>query len=150
MPPSEISLYVNLLQERLHRSAQMNGGSYHGPNINLHPPVPPRSSSEGYNHPPNALSASSQSTFSPYVPASRILQDTQQQPEALAPVKLTCKQCQKQFGSKPEVLQFKVRDRSAYNALAPFCAHLKLTLVPRLCLSESRRPLLLTSLLRHV
>lgn len=100
---------MNLFQARLHRPVQMNGGAYHGPNTGLHPPVLHRPSAEGYN-PPNAAPASNQSIVSPFVSASRVTnpQDTQQQPEALGPVKLTCKQCQKQFSSKPEVLQFKV------------------------------------------
>lgn len=103
------SLY-NLHQERLHRSSvQMNGGSYHSPNTGLHPPVPHHPSAQGFNSHPNATPASNQSTISPYVPASRLSnpQDTQQS-LTLGPVKLACKQCQKQFSSKPEVLQFKV------------------------------------------
>lgn len=95
------------LQERLHRSIHMNGGSYHSPNAGPHPPVPHRPLAEGYNPPANAANLN---VTSPYIPVSRPTnpQDTQQQPEVLGPVKLTCKQCQKQFSSKPEVLQFKV------------------------------------------
>ncbi|XP_053093359.1 uncharacterized protein si:ch211-266o15.1 isoform X3 [Pangasianodon hypophthalmus] len=109
---------VGRFQERLHRSIQMNGGSYHSPNTGVHPPLP-HSSAQGYNPPPNTVPALNQNTISPYVPASRLtnLQDTQQQPEALGPVKLTCKQCQKQFSSKPEVLQFK-------NHVGLFCSRL--------------------------
>lgn len=104
-----LNLYINLLQERLHRSVQMNGGAYHSANTGLHPPVAHHPSSQGFNPPPNAVPASNQSTILPYVPASRLTnpQDTLQQ-LALGPVKLACKQCQKQFSSKPEVLQFKV------------------------------------------
>ncbi|MCJ8737164.1 hypothetical protein PDJAM_G00020830 [Pangasius djambal] len=109
---------VGRFQERLHRSIQMNGGSYHSPNTGVHPPVP-HSSAQGYNPPPNTVPASNQNTILPYVPASRLTnpQDTQQQPEALGPLKLTCKQCQKQFSSKPEVLQFK-------NHVGLFCSRL--------------------------
>ncbi|XP_053366395.1 uncharacterized protein si:ch211-266o15.1 isoform X2 [Clarias gariepinus] len=103
---------VGRFQERLHRTVQMNGGSFHGPNTGIHPPVPHRSSAEGYNPAPNAVPASNQNTILPYVPASR-----QQQPEALVPVKLTCKQCQKQFVCKPEILQFK-------NHVGFFCSRL--------------------------
>lgn len=99
-----------LPQERLHRSIQMNGGSYHSPNTGLHPPVPHHSSDQGFN-PPNVAPGSNQNAMPPHVPVSRPTnpQDAQQQPEALSPAKPTCKQCQKQISSKPEVLQFKVQ-----------------------------------------
>ncbi|XP_047677661.1 zinc finger MYM-type protein 4 isoform X2 [Tachysurus fulvidraco] len=110
---------VGRFQERLQRSVQMNGGYYHSPNTGPHPPVPHHPSAQGVNPPSNAAPASNQNTVLPYVPASRPTnpQDPQQQLEALGPVKLTCKQCQKQFSSKPEVLQFK-------NHAGLFCSRL--------------------------
>ncbi|KAG7327947.1 hypothetical protein KOW79_007891 [Hemibagrus wyckioides] len=110
---------VGRFQERLQRSAQINGGSYHSPNTGPHPPVPHHPSAQGFNPPHNAVPVLNQNTISPYVPASRPTnpQDPQHQPEALGPVKLACKQCQKQFSSKPEVLQFK-------NHVGLFCSRL--------------------------
>ncbi|KAK3537675.1 hypothetical protein QTP70_017092, partial [Hemibagrus guttatus] len=110
---------VGRFQERLQRSAQMNGGSYHSPNTGPHPPVPHHPSAQGFNPPHNAVPLLNHNTISPYVPALRPTnpQDPQQQPEALGPVKLPCKQCQKQFSSKPEVLQFK-------NHVGLFCSRL--------------------------
>ncbi|XP_017331360.1 zinc finger MYM-type protein 4 isoform X4 [Ictalurus punctatus] len=109
---------VGRFQERLHRSIQMNGGSYHSPNTGLHPPVPHHSSDQGFN-PPNVAPGSNQNAMPPHVPVSRPTnpQDAQQQPEALSPAKPTCKQCQKQISSKPEVLQFK-------NHVGLFCSRL--------------------------
>ncbi|KAI5610799.1 zinc finger MYM-type protein 4-like isoform X3 [Silurus asotus] len=101
---------VGRFQERLQRSSQMNGGSYHSPNTVPQPPVPLH---------PSSVPASVQNTTPPSVPASRPTNshDPQQQAEALGPAKLTCKQCQKQFSSKPEVLQFK-------NHTGLFCSRL--------------------------
>ncbi|TSK72189.1 Zinc finger MYM-type protein 4 [Bagarius yarrelli] len=98
---------VDQFQEKLHKSMQMNGGPYHSSNTDLHPSVPHHPSAQVCHPLPNAV-PQNQNTASPYVPVSRLTnpQDPQQ-PEVLVPVKLTCKRCQKQFSSKPEVLQFK-------------------------------------------
>ncbi|XP_016105624.1 zinc finger MYM-type protein 4-like isoform X1 [Sinocyclocheilus grahami] len=119
---------VGKFQEKLNASVphnQMNGNS-HGPQ----PPstAPPRpttdhlqptqtsSSVPGPNHnpPPPFVTPSNQNPVPTYVPAPSVVnsQDTQQQwpikpPLSSDTVRLTCKQCQNQFSSKPEVFQFK-------------------------------------------
>ncbi|XP_072545089.1 zinc finger MYM-type protein 4 isoform X2 [Salminus brasiliensis] len=120
---------VGRFQERLHRSpAQMNGSSTlpsnaqnmgpRGPsqhsNMVSRPPAPlqipnPPASymTTPSQNPPSFMPTSNQNPIPPYVPAPglAISQDGQQQPNSA--VRLACKQCQKQFSSKPEVLQFK-------------------------------------------
>uniref|UniRef100_A0A673HU98 Zinc finger MYM-type protein 4-like n=1 Tax=Sinocyclocheilus rhinocerous TaxID=307959 RepID=A0A673HU98_9TELE len=124
-----INVIIIRLLEKLNASVphnQMNGNS-HGPQ----PPstAPPRpttdhlqptqtsSSVPGPNHnpPPPFVTPSNQNPVPTYVPAPRVVnsQDTQQQwpikpPLSSDTVRLTCKQCQNQFSSKPEVFQFKV------------------------------------------
>ncbi len=69
-----------------------------------------------HNPPPPFVPPSNQNPVSTYVPAPGVVnsQDLQQQwpnkpPLSSDTLRLTCKQCQNQFSSKPEVFQFKVQ-----------------------------------------
>ncbi|XP_017577085.1 zinc finger MYM-type protein 4 isoform X3 [Pygocentrus nattereri] len=131
-------------QEKLQRApTQMNGGSAVAPNtilnmaprgpqyVSSRPPAPlntPNLSASymtaSSQNPPSFVPTSNQNPIPPYVPAPGLAnpQDSQnQQPDAPASaqstIRLTCKQCQKQFRSKPEVLQFK-------NHVGLFCSRL--------------------------
>ncbi|XP_051502519.1 zinc finger MYM-type protein 4-like isoform X1 [Myxocyprinus asiaticus] len=101
---------------------QMNGNS-HGPqstaaqrsSTDHHLPLQTSSTSVlGPNHNPPPPFVPSQNPVPSYVPAPVLVnpQETQQQwpskpPSSSEKIRLTCKQCQSQFGTKPEVFQFK-------------------------------------------
>ncbi|KAL0169864.1 hypothetical protein M9458_034460, partial [Cirrhinus mrigala] len=105
---------------------QMNGNS-HGPQPqSAAPPRPttdhlqptqtsPSVPAPNHNPPPPFVPPSNQNPVPTYVPAPGVVnsQDAQQQwpnkpPSSSDAARLTCKQCQNQFSSKPEVFQFKV------------------------------------------
>uniref|UniRef100_A0A8C1GIL8 Si:ch211-266o15.1 n=1 Tax=Cyprinus carpio TaxID=7962 RepID=A0A8C1GIL8_CYPCA len=106
---------------------QMNGNSHGTQPPSTAPPRPatdhlqptqpsPSVPAPNHNPPPPFVPPSNQNPVSTYVPAPGVVnsQDTQQQwpnkpPSSSDTVRLTCKQCQNQFSSKPEVFQFKVR-----------------------------------------
>ncbi|XP_059374636.1 zinc finger MYM-type protein 4-like isoform X1 [Carassius carassius] len=119
---------VGKFQEKLNASVphnQMNGNSQGPPPQSSAPPRPTTdhlqptqtsSSVPGPNHnpPPPFVPPSIQNPVPTYVPAPAVVnsQDAQQQwpikpPSSSDTVQLTCKQCQNQFSSKPEVFQFK-------------------------------------------
>ncbi|KAF4102022.1 zinc finger MYM-type protein 4 isoform X1 [Onychostoma macrolepis] len=119
---------VGKFQEKLNASVphnQMNGNS-HGPQPQS--TAPPRPTTDhlqptqtsssvpapNHNPPPPFVPPSNQNPVSTYVPAPVVVnsQDGQQQwpnkpPSSSDTVRLTCKHCQNQFSSKPEIFQFK-------------------------------------------
>ncbi|KAI2654206.1 Zinc finger MYM-type protein 4 [Labeo rohita] len=119
---------VGKFQEKLNAPVphnQMNGNS-HGPQPqSVAPPRPttdhlqptqtsPSVPAPNHNPPPPFVPPSNQNPVPTYVPAPGVVnsQDAQQQwpnkpPSSSDAVRLTCKQCQNQFSSKPEVFQFK-------------------------------------------
>ncbi|KTF93154.1 hypothetical protein cypCar_00007486 [Cyprinus carpio] len=119
---------VGKFQEKLNASVphnQMNGNSHGTQPPSTAPPRPatdhlqptqpsPSVPAPNHNPPPPFVPPSNQNPVSTYVPAPGVVnsQDTQQQwpnkpPSSSDTVRLTCKQCQNQFSSKPEVFQFK-------------------------------------------
>uniref|UniRef100_A0A8C2IX19 Si:ch211-266o15.1 n=1 Tax=Cyprinus carpio TaxID=7962 RepID=A0A8C2IX19_CYPCA len=119
---------VGKFQEKLNASVphnQMNGNSHGTQPPSAAPPRPatdhlqptqpsPSVPAPNHNPPPPFVPPSNQNPVSTYVPAPGVVnsQDTQQQwpnkpPSSSDTVRLTCKQCQNQFSSKPEVFQFK-------------------------------------------
>ncbi|XP_062864108.1 zinc finger MYM-type protein 4 isoform X2 [Trichomycterus rosablanca] len=92
---------VAKFQERVQRSAQMNGASHAAPN-----PAPHPSSAQ--------LFASHRHSTQPPAPAPT---PTPRPSSSHESVRLSCKQCQKQFCSKPELLQLK-------NHAGVFCSRL--------------------------